>query len=222
MENDSDYEQVFIVNDTDDASGTEHKPFKPSSGSRDDSYHNYRVSPEDTKKFLSNAMPIATVAVVGFLTIFFLLLFIGNAFDLSNQNIGMMAFFSIMGLIIITLISIQGDDGESIAIENEVREESRTRYSRRGKVKKFNSVQEYRASQEYQRDKAELASRQTDEQKENEERSKDIDVAVKALVSLGFKAKRATHLVSLALDSGINHKETQMLVKYALSNNNKV
>ena len=222
MENDSDYEQVFIINDTDDASGNEHKPFKPSSGSAESSYNNYRISPEDTQKFLSNATPIAAVAIVGFLTIFFLLLFIGNAFELSNQHIGMMAFFSIMGLIIITLLSIQGDESESIAIENEVREERRIRHSRRGKAKKFNSVQEYRASQQFLRDKAEADASKTDEQKNNEERSKDIDVAVKTLISLGFKIKRATHLVSLALDSGISHKETQMLVKYALSNNNKV
>lgn len=223
IENDSDYEQVFVINDTDDTSGDEHKPFKANSGFRDDLYNNnYRVSQEDTKKFLSNAMPIAAVAFVGFLTVFFLLLFIGNAFDLSNQHIGMMAFFSIMGLIIITLLSIQGDESESIAIENEVREENRLRNARRGKVRKFNNIQEYKSSAEYQRYKAELASQQTSEHKEQEERNKNIEVAIKALISLGFKIKRATHLVSLALDSGISHNETQMLVKYALSNNNKV
>lgn len=222
MENDSDYEQVFVVNDTDDASGNEHKPFKPTSGSNDDSHNNnYRISQEDTKKFLSNAIPITAFAFVGFLTIFFLLIFIGSAFDLSNQHIGMMAFFSIMGIIIVTLLSIQGDEGESIAIENEVREERQLRNARRGKVRKFNSIQEYRASQEFLRDKARSEANQTTEDKKTQKDREDIEVAIKALISLGFRIKRATHLVSLALDSGISPSETQMLVRYALSNNNK-
>ena len=218
QDSDSDYEQVFIISDTDDCSGDSHKPF--SGSSRDSSSSNYNVSPEDTKKFLSNATPLAAVALVGFLTIFFLLLFIGIEFDLSTQHIGMMAFFSIMGLIVITLLSIQGDESDVIIAEETARAENLARPARRGK-KKFNNIQEYRASQEFQRDKAELASKQTNEEKNSQEHRDNIDIAIKALVSLGFKIKRATDLVSRALDSGISHRETQMLVRYALSNNNK-
>lgn len=219
MENDSDYEQVFVVNDTDDSSGNEHKPFRCS---RDNSYNeNYRVSPEDTKKFVSNATPLAVVAVVGFLAIFFFLLFIGIAFDLKPQHIGMMAFFSIMGLIIITLLSIQGDESESVVLENDVRAESHSRPSRRGKKKKFNNIQEYRASQEFLRDKAESEAKQTIDEKQAQKNREYTDLAIKALVSLGFKIKRATDLVSRGLDSGISPSETQSLVRYALSNNNK-
>jgi hypothetical protein len=217
QDSDSDYEQVFIINDTDDCSGDQHKPF--SGSSRDSSSNNYNVSPEDTKKFLSNATPLAAVALVGFLTIFFLLSFIGIAFDLSPQHIGMMAFFSIMGLIVITLLSIQGDESDIVIAEETIKAENRSR--NRGKKKKFNNIQEYRVSQEFQRDKAELASKQTSEEKNSQEDKDNIDIAIRALVSLGFKIKRATDLVSRALDSGISPKETQVLVRYALSNNNK-
>jgi hypothetical protein len=217
QDSDSDYEQVFIINDTDDCSSDQHKPF--SGSSRDSSNNNYNVYPEDTKKFLSNATPLAAVALVGFLTIFFFLSFIGIAFDLSPQHIGMMAFFSIMGLIVITLLSIQGDESDIVIAEETVKAENRS--SNRGKKKKFNNIQEYRVSQEFQRDKAELASKQTSEEKNSQEDKDNIDIAIRALVSLGFKIKRATDLVSRALDSGISPKETQVLVRYALSNNNK-
>lgn len=220
MENDSDYEQVFVVSDTDDASGNEHKPFGGSRGGVSASSGHYEQS-EDTKKFLSNAVPVAIVAAVALFALLFFVTLVGSAFKMKPEYMGTLVFLSIIGLILIALFSIKGQVGETAIEDDSIVAETPSRPIRRGKKKKFNSLQEYRASQEYQRDKAELASKQTDEQKKNEERSKDIDVAVKALVSLGFKIKRATHLVSLALDSGISHKETQMLVKYALSNNNK-
>ena len=218
QDSDSDYEQVFIINDTDDCSGDKHKPF--SGSNRDSSSINYDVSPEDTKKFLSNATPLAAVALVGFLTIFFLLLFIGIEFDLSPQHIGMMAFFSIMGLIVITLLSIQGDESDVIIAEETARAENLARPSRRVK-KKFNNIQEYRASEEFRRDKAELESKQTKEEKNSKEDRDNIDIAVRALVSLKFKINRANDLVSRALDSGIPPEDTQMLIRYALTNNNK-
>jgi hypothetical protein len=220
MENDSDYEQVFVVSDTDDASGNEHKPFGGSRGTVSPSSGYYEHS-EDTKKFLSNAVPVAIVVAVVFVAISFFIILVGNAFNMKPEHMGTLVFLSIIGLILIALFSIKGQVGETAIEDDSVMAEIPSLPIRRGKRKKFNNVQEYRASEEFRRHKAELASRQTDEQRKNQERIKDIDVAVKALVSLGFKIKRATHLVSLALDSGISHKETQMLVKYALSNNNK-
>ena len=181
--------------------------------------HNYYVSKEDTEKFLSNAIPLAVVAVISFFAITIFLVFIANAFELKNEHIGIMAFFSIMGLVIMTLLFAQG--GDENAIQSNTYVSISRPQNRRGKVKKFNSAEEYRASQQFLRDKAEADAKKTEQQKLDAKRGEEIELSTKALVSLGFKIKRATDLVSRALDSGIKSSDTQGLVRYALSNNNK-
>jgi hypothetical protein len=93
------------------------------------------------------------------------------------------------------------------------------------KHKKFNTIQEHKAYQE-----AVLGVEKTQEHNSNnaeeiqcfeKQRSENIELAVKALISLGFKIKRANDLVSRGIDSGIPVEDTQMLIKYALNNNNK-
>ena len=179
----------------------------------------------DVSNYTSSAVTVLGIfAVIASVAIFSAFLF-AEFINLGKYETYQLGFVTSLCLILVFLLflgcrtPVRQEPATAEYARNQVHQESLS--PRKKRKKKFNNLQEYRASQEYQREKSELASRQTDEQKKNEERSKDIDVAVKALVSLGFKIKRATHLVSLALDSGISHKETQMLVKYALSNNNK-
>ena len=157
--------------------------------------------------------------VISFFAITIFLVFIANAFELKNEHIGIMAFFSIMGLVIMTLLFAQG--GDENAIQSNTYVSISRPQNRRGKVKKFNSAEEYRASQQFLRDKAEADAKKTEQQKLDAKRGEEIELSTKALVSLGFKIKRATDLVSRALDSGIKSSDTQGLVRYALSNNNK-
>lgn len=217
MENDSDYEQVFIINETEDSfvNQSSRSTVSTSSGV------NYEPNSRD-KQALKSA--INGFAVLGgvFVLVIIAVSIAGSYFKLNSDAVGR-ASLALFLIFILFFLMLPVDEKILATMAKKKANDVGNSNFRRGKKKeKFNNIQEYRASQEYQRDKAELASSQTDEQKKNEERNKDIDVAVKALVSLGFKIKRATHLVSLALDSGISHKETQMLVKYALSNNNKV
>lgn len=214
QDSDSDYEQVFIINDTDDCSGDQHKPFKSGNDSkRSDDYYKPKQSDINVAKSTFSGFAIfvsALFAVVLVATI------IGSIFNLDITKLAIVMFF--VPLLIVLLMLGNRDDSAYIAERNAM---STTSQSRRVKKKKFNNLQEYRASSDFQQDKAEIASKQTNEEKKSQQDRDDIDVAIKALVSLGFKIKRATDLVSRGLDSGIVPRETQMLVRYALSNNNK-
>lgn len=220
MENDSDYEQVFVINENDEPSSinvniTEREY---------DGFQGNGNSAEDVSNYTSSAVTVLGIFVVISLFAISSAFLFSNFINLGKYETYQLGFVASLCLILVFLLflgcrtTVQPEHSTAGCERTQVRRER----LRPQKKKKFNSVQEYRASQQFLRDKAEADANKTDEQKKNEERSKDIDVAVKTLISLGFKIKRATHLVSLALDSGISHKETQMLVKYALSNNNKV
>lgn len=101
---------------------------------------------------------------------------------------------------------------------------SRIRSRNGSNQKKFNTIQEYQAYEESisgNRRSREQDSVTSEAKRLEEQRAENIEIAVRALVSLKFKINRANHLVSLALDSGIPPEDTQMLIRYALSNNNK-
>lgn len=220
MENDSDYEQVFVVNDTDDSFGDEHKTF----GRKRESVFDDRrpITRNSGKKSEGGAEVLVAGIIIVVSLIVFVSMFLSIGFNMTPDQIGPYVFillvFCFMAFSMFVFFNSKSNSVELTPCVQRTTVYNENTSKRR---KKFNNLQEYQASQEFQRHNAELASRQTAKQRKDEERSKDIDVAIKALISLGFKIKRATHLVSLALDSGISHKETQMLVKYALSNNNK-
>ena len=216
MENDSDYEQVFIVNDTDE-SFSENK-----GGSRTEYFHAESSGDGDivSKSYVNNLTNLlGFIAIISSIAIFSCVFF-SSILNLKKYEVYQFCFIAVLCVILVFFLfsGCRDSDTNHTSIEREI---VQTRRKRGKPKKKFNTLQEYRASNQFRRDKAEADAKKTNEEKQSQRKSEDIELAVKALISLGFKIKRATDLVSRGLDSGIHHSDTQNLVRYALSNNNK-
>lgn len=74
------------------------------------------------------------------------------------------------------------------------------------KRKKFNNIEEYKNSNQFK----------IDEAHKEREKNDNIELAVEALLRLGFAKKKAVDWVGRGIASGIQHSDTQRLVKYAL------
>lgn len=121
------------------------------------------------------------------------------------------AFFFLIasGFIYFMLKSAKGYkkhlEDSTVALKSHSYDLKRNRIANK-KQKKFNSITEHNNS----------VQRKLVQVDKERERSDNIELAVEALVRLGFKYKKAMDWVSRGLDSGIEHSDTQKLVKYAL------
>lgn len=216
IENDSDYEQVFIINETEDSFASQ-----PTRSTINTS-NNVNYEPSSIDKHIARSTFNGFAVFLGvFIAVVIAVFAIGSHFKLNSDAVGR-ASLALFLIFILFFLMLPVDEKILASMAKKKANGVGNSNLRRGnKKKKFNNLQEYKASEEYQRDKAQSASIQTQEDRDSQERMENIELATKALVSLGFKIKRATDLVSRGIDSGINPKETQMLIKYALSNNNK-
>ena len=216
QDSDSDYEQVFVINDTDDCSGDQHKPFKSGNdGKRSDDY--YKPKQSDINVAKSTFSGFAVFLAVLF-AIVLIASIIGSVFNLDITKLAVFMFF--FPLLIILIILGSRDDSAYIAEKNAMATQNSNASRRKGK--KFNTIQEHRA---YERsisgEDRNQNSVNPEAQRLEKQKAENIELAVRALVSLKFKINRANDLVSRALDSGIPPEDTQMLIRYALTNNNK-
>ena len=216
QDSDSDYEQVFIINDTDDCSGDQHKPFKGGNdGKQSNDY--YKTKQSDISVAKSTFSGFAIFLAVLFAVVLIAII-IGSVLNLDVTKLAVFMFF--FPLLIILIMLGNRDDSAYIAEKNAMANQTSNVSPR--KSKKFNTIQEHRA---YERSASGGNGNQnpvnSESQRLEKQKAENIELAVRALVSLKFKINRANDLVSRALDSGIPHEDTQMLIKYALTNNNK-
>jgi hypothetical protein len=216
IENDSDYEQVFIINETED-SFVSQSPRVTSSISNDDDVY-YEPNSRD-KEVVKASIGGFLVFVSVFVAILLFVMFVAPHIKLNSNAVGRVSFalFLLWLLYILTLPSSSSDLALIAKKKKNAISSSSLIKSKKGKINTIQERKAHQAAVDNQR-----LSNLTESQRVDEKRNKNIDIAIKALVSLGFKAKRATHLVSIALDEGIPAEETQTLIRHALNNNNKV
>ena len=216
QDSDSDYEQVFIINDTDDCSGDQHKPFKSGNdGKRSDDY--YKPKQSDINVAKSTFSGVALFCIALFIVVI-LATTVSKVFNLDTTTVFVLLFF--VPVLIVLIMLGNRDDSAYIAEKNNMANQT-ANFSRR-KGKKFNTIQEHQAYEKSISNGNENQNPVNPEaQRLEKQKAENIELAVRALVSLKFKINRANDLVSRALDSGIPPEDTQMLIRYALSNNNK-
>lgn len=165
---------------------------------------------------------------------FFALIVISSLAKSSDSNSGKVGTFFGFFIVVISLFlyflfnsakKYKSDlEKETSSIRNRSYDmKSNRRFSKsNSKRKKFNTIQEHKA---YEKSFSTESGKQNSVNQESnrleKQRAENIELAIRALISLKFKINRANDLISRALDSGIPHEDTQMLIKYALSNNNK-
>jgi hypothetical protein len=214
-----DIEQVFIVNDTDDSSGNDRKPFSSTGGRNLNG--GYYVSEEDTKKFVKSSTSLMFIAVAIFAFVFFIGMFFAIEFKLKPETLGLFCMLSF--ILLMSIIVLAGSDEAPVSVNEPV---PSVQANERISKNKYNTVEEFNNSPDGRLHRANIEAEKARQeiQAEAEKRKQDeegISIAVQALVALGFKKKRAISLVTRGVSSGITAWETQSLVRYALANNNK-
>lgn len=220
MNQDSDYEQVFIINETEDSPVSQQARGTSSILSDVDYDVDYQQNSRD-KEVVKASIGGFLVFVFVFVAILLFITFVAPYIKLNSNAVGKASFvlFLLWLLYMLTLPSSKSD--LYLIAKNKNNAISNSNF-RRGKKRKFNTIQEHQA---YERSIGGVSEKQNsvneEAQRIEKQRAENIELAVRALVSLKFKINRANDLVSRALDSGIPPEDTQMLIRYALTNNNK-
>ena len=227
--NNEDYdEQVFTVSDADDASGDCWKPFKNGQNKTERHYDSNYVSNYDSSRDGGVLKAIMGFFAIGLSATLFIIL-ISLFFGKITTSI-VVATLCVIALFFILFF-------RGFAPQNNSRNQNislNVNKNKSKRIKKYNNVQEYKMSSEYKNSneykleemkrKQEEAKRIAEERLAQEELQKsarkqkdEIELAVEALVRLGFGSKRATEWVMRGIESGISSSETQKLIKYALN-----
>jgi len=220
QDSDSDYEQVFIINDTDD-SPVSQQPRGTSSILSDVDYDvDYQQNSRDIE-VVKTSIGGFLVFVSVFVGILLFFTFVAPHIKLNSDYVGKVSFALFLLWLLYMLLSPSSKSDLYLIAKSKKNTVSNSSSSQ-GKRGKFNTIQEHQA---YERSVVSSNEKQDSVNKEaqrlEKQRAENIELAVRALVSLKFKINRANDLVSRALDSGIPPEDTQMLIKYALTNNNK-
>lgn len=122
-------------------------------------------------------------------------------------------------LIAFLVLIVSGRKSEGGLVSNEshhppVQRNGRRKRSRKSReFRKFDNIEDYENSPEYAEDERIKNAQAV------ANNSEKIELATDALVSLGFKRKRASQLVASAIGSGIEIDNTQDIIRYCLKNN---
>ena len=217
QDSDSDYEQVFIINETEDSPVIQQPRGTASILSDVDYDVDYQQNSRDIE-VVKTSIGGFLVFVSVFVCILLFVTFVAPHIKLNSNAVGTASFALFLLWLLYMLISPSSKSDLYLIAKSKKNTVSNSS-SRQGRKNKINTIQEhkaYQASVENQR-----LSNSTESQRLEKQRAENIELAVRALVSLKFKINRANDLVSRALDSGIPHEDIQMLIRYALTNNNK-
>ena len=219
QDSDSDYEQVFIINETED-SPVSQQPRGTASILSDVDYDvDYQQNSRD-KEVVKASIGGFLVFVSVFVGILLFFTFVAPYIKLNSNYVGKFSFALFLLWLLYMLISPSSKSDLYLIAKNKNNVSNSS--SRQREKRKFNTIQEHQA---YERSIGGVSEKQNsvneEAQRIEKQRAENIELAVRALVSLKFKINRANDLVSRALDSGIPPEDTQMLIRYALSNNNK-
>jgi hypothetical protein len=217
QDSDSDYEQVFIINETED-SPVSQQPRGTASILSDVDYDvDYQQNSRDIE-VVKTSIGGFLVFVSVFVGILLFFTFVAPHIKLNSDYVGKASFALFLLWLLYMLIS-PSSKSDMYLIAKSKKNTASNSSSRQGRKNKINTIQghtAHQASVENQR-----ISNLTESQRLEKQKAENIELAVRALVSLKFKINRANDLVSRALDSGIPPEDTQMLIRYALTNNNR-